>query len=310
MAYCINCGKELPDGAKFYAECGMQINADSHEAGNRRKTIYHGEIYKCPACGEVLESFVSVCPTCGHELRGASATDSVREFVAKIADAQNEIQRISIIRNYPVPNTREDILEFMIMASTNIPGEQAQEVFEAWIVKFDQCYQKAQMVLKDPSDTELIQTIYDKTHRQINKKKRTQNSRLAKNTLSKSGSLLGKILLLIVKNAAIIAGIALFIAGIKAEYSFLHEVGGVLLLIISASILTSRRASYFEIFLSIGSGILTYRLAALLDNSFLLELGGPVVVIISVVAFFVKLSRRKKGAGEQTVSENVNSDNI
>ena len=202
MAFCSNCGKELVSGAKFCFECGTPVGKVDETA---RRTVYSGEIHKCPSCGEVLESFVDVCPTCGYELRGASNSDSVREFAAKIDSAQTDVQRVNIIRSYLVPNTKEDIFEFMILASTNIMGEQPKKVFDAWLVKFEQSYQKAQLVIKDSSDMARIKTIYDRTHKQISKEKLLRNVKVAGDTISKSGNLLGKTSLLIGKSAAVIA---------------------------------------------------------------------------------------------------------
>ena len=82
MAYCINCGQELPEGAKFCAICGASANRTSQ--GTQRKTTYDGEIFKCPNCGDILDAYESVCETCGYERRGAKATSSVRELQLKL----------------------------------------------------------------------------------------------------------------------------------------------------------------------------------------------------------------------------------
>ena len=52
MPFCINCGHQLPDGAKFCAECGSPVQAT---AQTQRKIVYDGEIHECPNCGESLE---------------------------------------------------------------------------------------------------------------------------------------------------------------------------------------------------------------------------------------------------------------
>ena len=50
MAFCSYCGKELSAGAKFCFECGKPVEMQEETA---RKTVYSGEIHKCPRCGEV-----------------------------------------------------------------------------------------------------------------------------------------------------------------------------------------------------------------------------------------------------------------
>ena len=42
-----------------------------------------------------------------------------------------------MIRNFPIPNAKEDIIEFMILASSNILGEDERDIYVAWIVKFE-----------------------------------------------------------------------------------------------------------------------------------------------------------------------------
>ncbi|MBQ7399472.1 MAG: zinc ribbon domain-containing protein [Clostridia bacterium] len=170
MAFCINCGQELAEGAKFCANCGKAAN-DSNST-EQRKTTYDGEIHKCPNCGEILDSFVTACPACGYELRGSSATGAVKEFAAKLNNVTTEYQKENIIRSFPVPNTKEDIFEFMILASSNIDERPNKAVFDAWIAKFQQCYQKAKLSFKQESDFVKIQAIYEKTQKEIKKIRR------------------------------------------------------------------------------------------------------------------------------------------
>ena len=48
----MNCGKQLPDGAKFCLECGTKLGDTNARQASKRETIYEGTIYKCPNCGE------------------------------------------------------------------------------------------------------------------------------------------------------------------------------------------------------------------------------------------------------------------
>ncbi len=47
MAFCINCGQELAEGAKFCASCGNAVDAPQNGAKEQRKTVYDGELHKC-----------------------------------------------------------------------------------------------------------------------------------------------------------------------------------------------------------------------------------------------------------------------
>ena len=90
----------------------------------------------------MLGSFQATCPTCGHEVRDAKNSYSVREFAAKLEEIehgrstkgfgikkmlqdQNEVnetdqKKINLIRSYVIPNTKEDLFEFLVLASSNI----------------------------------------------------------------------------------------------------------------------------------------------------------------------------------------------
>lgn len=154
MAYCINCGQRLTDGAKFCASCGTPI-ANDH---TKRKIVYDGELHKCPNCGELLKSFSFTCPSCGYELRGAQSSNTISDFASKLLYIESEKQKINLIRNFPIPNTKEDIWEFMILASSNFDANyyvthmKEDDVSDAWLTKIEQCYQKAKLLFaSDPN---------------------------------------------------------------------------------------------------------------------------------------------------------------
>ena len=180
MAYCINCGSELADGAKFCSNCGTAVGS----APAKQVSDYNGEIHKCPHCGEVLSAFVKECPACGYELRGAKTSATVRQFTENLENAENDEQRIALLRNFPIPNTKEDIFEFFILAATNIRGEESKAVFESWLAKFEQCYQKAKLIMGTDSDFEKVQSIYDKTKKSISKEKAVHGVKTAKSLVS------------------------------------------------------------------------------------------------------------------------------
>ena len=162
MGFCMNCGQQLPDGAKFCADCGTAIGTVKPE-GTQRKNIYDGELHKCPNCGEVLNSFTANCPSCGYEIRNSAVSTSVKEFASKLEKVDSTERKIDLIRNYPIPNTKEDVYEFMVFASTNVRGESNKQVFNAWVAKFEQCHKKAELLFMDSADIEAIRQIYDST---------------------------------------------------------------------------------------------------------------------------------------------------
>lgn len=162
MAFCSNCGKELNAGAKFCAECGTPVSTTE----SKRKTVFEGDIHKCPHCGETLRAFETICPTCGTELRGAKSSSAISALSEKLENATSEKQRIVIIKNFPIPNTKEDIFEFMLLASSNFDSSyyathlHEEDISDAWLTKIEQCYSKAKLSFGSHPDFEQIEALY------------------------------------------------------------------------------------------------------------------------------------------------------
>ena len=154
---------------------------------------------KCPACGQPINSISATCPLCGYAFRFNDVKKSyaVEELVKEINKIEKRRGIISdsirikisgrrinptdekiatVIKNFVVPNTKEDIFQFMILASGNIDvgvlvgqeSENASEIIvKAWENKFEQTYQKAKILLESDSDFCKIQQIYDSKKNEI-----------------------------------------------------------------------------------------------------------------------------------------------
>lgn len=205
MAFCSNCGHQLTEGAKFCFNCGTKVNIEEPLQDEVRKVAYDGEIHKCPNCGDILDAYESVCKACGYEQRGSKATSSVHELAVrlqKIEEARltsnnnsrfgfgqsSEIdrQKINLIRSFVIPNTKEDILEFAVLAASNVDASayddsygilstlqngRRKAVSDAWLAKLKQAYQKAKLVFDgDPRISE-IESLYENTNKAIKRVK-------------------------------------------------------------------------------------------------------------------------------------------
>lgn len=155
MAFCIHCGRELADGARFYANCGTSVTAEPNQdkKGDQQKTVYDGKIHKCPNCGEQLDSFTATCPVCGYELRGTQVTSCVHELSKKLEKTDSLEKKIELISNFYIPNTKEDIYEFFILAYSNITA--GAYGVDAWNVKLEQAYLKATETRKGATHDEI-----------------------------------------------------------------------------------------------------------------------------------------------------------
>lgn len=85
-----------------------------------RTQEFVGTIQKCPSCGQVLKAMQAVCPACGHEIIGVKANMSVREFFDLYQKERSDRNKVNLINNYPLPNAKEDILEFAILAGQQV----------------------------------------------------------------------------------------------------------------------------------------------------------------------------------------------
>lgn len=174
-------GHISPEGDKGDAYIRIvQIDYDNTSVENtepRRKVEYEGQVRKCPECGEVINAFVPVCPSCGHEMRGSKATSAVHELAVKLDKTHSIGEKEKLIRNFYIPNTREDIIEFLILASSNI--ETGSDCTDAWAAKMEQAYQKAKLTFGDNSEFEYVETLYSKTARGLRMKKSFQTAKSA-----------------------------------------------------------------------------------------------------------------------------------
>lgn len=166
--YCEKCGEKLNEGAKFCHGCGAPITQSTE---NGRKQSFAGEIVKCPSCGEILSAFEGICPSCGFELRNIKSSKAVNAFAYELKKSTSNSEKANIIRNFPVPNTREDILEFLILASSNIEEDIQNDISEAWKSKMDQTYQKATVVITDEKELEHITELYKTAEEKLKKRK-------------------------------------------------------------------------------------------------------------------------------------------
>lgn len=207
MSYCPNCGKIVDEDSNFCKYCGFPLKEENDQQE------FAGKVIKCPNCGEPLKPFMVKCPSCGYELRNVDSSDAIEEFSEKLEYIEagrkpetnfdriigifgmgrtnsTDEQILSLIKNFNVPNTKEDIIEFMILASSNIDvavltnsmsgaGITSVQEFKAlkarsraWLKKAEQVYVKAKLSFGSDPDFGEVQTIYNKIILSIKKGKK------------------------------------------------------------------------------------------------------------------------------------------
>ena len=196
LLYCPYCGTKLDKGARFCKNCGESLIQEQHSAGERlfheppkqdeqqpkaeplgedsrvkRKTVYDGEVHKCPNCGELLKSFTTVCPTCGYELRSVKTNSPVETLAKKIEQASSLDEKIELITNFYIPNTKEDIYDFFILAVSNLE-DKWYDTDDAWRAKLEQAYHKARLSFGNTPEFEYLEKLYTRTRKEVNKRER------------------------------------------------------------------------------------------------------------------------------------------
>lgn len=145
-------------------------NASSVPTSNK-----YGSIRKCPACGSLIQSFSTKCPDCGYEFSHVSANHSIETLFNMLNDADMSAKlfdnttrkKITIIENFPIPTTKEDILEFLthsvplskmsfLERHDSYPNK-ALKIKRAWFEKSGQVIMKAKFSLSE--DKELMSEI-------------------------------------------------------------------------------------------------------------------------------------------------------
>ena len=191
---------------------------EKDEPITERQTVYEGKIHKCPNCGEVMKSFSANCPSCGFEIRGSRATTSVQEFAMKLEqieqkqmphfeekssvmkmvfgkdfkgddydiqqakrdfEKRRKSEKASLISSFPIPNTKEDILEFLLLASSNIDVKTTHDIVtQAWLQKLEQVYQRAQITIRNTNEFKQAKFIYDSKQKELGKQKKNKKNKI------------------------------------------------------------------------------------------------------------------------------------
>lgn len=187
-SFCPYCGKNLENGFRFCYNCGKEINV-----GNYKSNIFknsndnmNNQMLKCPNCGSVIAKRATNCLYCGIKFDDKSHTTSVKEFSHRLMEIEKgrkegifgigkknvNNQILMLIKTFPIPNSVDEILEFILLANANInvdlskrsfwgnSSSEAAEISNAWVTKMQLAYQKAEILFSDDTVFLKIQKIY------------------------------------------------------------------------------------------------------------------------------------------------------
>jgi len=219
MAFCSKCGNQLAENQKFCIKCGAPTGGATvpkpvvEKVGNIRKCPACGaEVPSmtaiCSDCGHefsnvqvssTVRSFFEKLDAISQEVFEKAAAEEAKgpvggawgvalgiDRMARMGKTFRGInagtkRQIGLIEGYPIPNSKEDILEFLLLASSRykgirrplIPVAEKMEAFkldDVWRVKCEQAYIKAKILLKSDKDGIVeIQNIL-KLNKKLNRK--------------------------------------------------------------------------------------------------------------------------------------------
>lgn len=225
--FCSYCGTKLVPGTRFCPGCGKPVGVEtpqermtpppipqstqnlsnSSSEHSERSQGYAGVVLKCPNCGAPIGQTTVICPVCGYHITGRSAVSSVKRFSDELMQLESnrktgfgqilgqanpvDVQKLSLIKSFPIPNTIDDIQEFVMLAIANIDTKLSKNsiankysgamntiyrttnsnsnmpklISDAWVAKLRQAYEKAKISFPDEPSFSGIKEIYiEKMH--------------------------------------------------------------------------------------------------------------------------------------------------
>lgn len=159
---------EMVLDAKLYK---LKNSAKSEPSASKSHKL--GGVKKCPACGALVQSFQGVCSECGYAFESVEANASSRKLSETISqilleesqmsrhksfwDDDNTKERVKqAISSFPVPNTKADLIEFIISLKQKTRDEEYGDAYHA---KYKECIEKAKFLFpNDPDIARLLES--------------------------------------------------------------------------------------------------------------------------------------------------------
>ena len=193
-------------------EVEMVLDGKLHqrEANKPKQKEKVGNIKTCPACGASVKSFQFKCEDCGHEFQNTNIEGYINEFKKTIERAISEkhilykytVNNIeheipnetskdkavaSLIKSYPLPKNKEDIIELLIYAYSNYESDDSQKIWgiaipkpvkDAWYAKAKQAIELLELYGEKDSQS---QSIINRYRQYFNNPNQINNKAKAKN---------------------------------------------------------------------------------------------------------------------------------
>jgi hypothetical protein len=127
----------------------------------------YGVILKCPACGEPINKSMGKCPACGHLFTGVESNASIAKLSEQLSKTM-PWSKISVIKHFPIPNTKEELLDFIIALKEKANSDDF--FHETYRIKCEECIEKAKLSFSN--DRDFIKVFSDYEVQKAKKKKK------------------------------------------------------------------------------------------------------------------------------------------
>ncbi len=151
----------------------LKKEAEEKAISSAPKSNKFGDVKKCPACGAIVQSFQGTCPECGYAFENIEANKSYQklaEAIDKIMAESSPLSQIfklklrtrviETIKNFPIPNTKADLMEFIISLQSK---SKDIEYGYAYRTKLQECVDKVNVLFPHDKDLEPLVKQYNKT---------------------------------------------------------------------------------------------------------------------------------------------------
>lgn len=159
------------DEVDLYIDAQQQKSDQAVEAAAAKK---RGKV--CPRCGASIQSMQLTCPECGYEFNNKQSNSSAQKLMEKLESFNDETDNLKslmlgssveekkaqVIQMFPIPNTKEDLIEFATFCLGNIKGEYAVILVNAWKSKAKQISVKIRYLMKNDLDAMALADELDK----------------------------------------------------------------------------------------------------------------------------------------------------
>jgi hypothetical protein len=134
-----------------------------------------GNIKTCPACGASVKSMTSACEDCGQEFANIEANKSITGLYNRINSLQKDVnekekvfneRKAEMINNTAIPNTKEDLIDFLVLCSTQanvaFANRGYSKVISAWSRKGNEAVSKAKILFKNNIESMALVDKFEK----------------------------------------------------------------------------------------------------------------------------------------------------